>query len=772
MVTEELSPSDEENSSNNVEKYNLNGISFKNFLVHFYSKYNPEKISMIDFIAETYESGEHILISDLAEKYQLSQAEMQRQIDASRRMAVSGKITSKSRGPPSDTSADSEPESEPVSEPVSDISSSSLRPSFRQNGSPYSQRGVRKGVSFSEANSVRTFDRHSSPARSDSGDMNTMTKSQSPASLQDIINRNKNKDRTQKVPTGDSPSKTLLSPPQNGIRSQSPSFKIQNGKDEAQITRANPAPMRSSSPLQNVVYNQSSGEEYHLKKQREMREKMVQNQQEDVLHQRRQQYQREQEQKALLQQQQQERDRIQQKQQQLQQVVMDDTQYVANQVQAQEELSQRNQPDGNHYSENGNSENNPGPGRSEAVHIEEIKLELERTRKALSVADEEKERVLQLLEEMAAAPMEMRGVVEQFLSSYDRGRSRSNSVQIREEESEQSRPVYESQYQYQLQRAHQNKQNTSDRDSVGSSTSSAYRMRELEGQDSRRRTLSPSIRDGSPVSKSYMLGTASSTKRETENARNGGKTGAYNVSGVRHASPLGDRSSSSQRSSSAGGQQFGRRFIRPSPSPSRGRSASPAGSGGFGSRRSGRSSSPASSITSADVERQYFSTRQRIDQSTQQSKSSQMHGLKKIDHASRESSLERQKALSKGPVLDSPRQKNLESATDWVVCVDPKSQRKYYYSRTLNKSTWTAPANLSSNNVVNAPTRNSSNGRARPTARAEMSSGNSYRSSSPAGSTTSSRGSVLWKPAKDPKTGRTYWFNRKTRETTWKNPYE
>ena len=39
-----------------------------------------------------------------------------------------------------------------------------------------------------------------------------------------------------------------------------------------------------------------------------------------------------------------------------------------------------------------------------------------------------------------------------------------------------------------------------------------------------------------------------------------------------------------------------------------------------------------------------------------QSKSSQMHGLKKIDHASRESSLERQKALSKGPVLDSPRQ--------------------------------------------------------------------------------------------------------------------
>jgi hypothetical protein len=37
---------------------------------------------------------------------------------------------------------------------------------------------------------------------------------------------------------------------------------------------------------------------------------------------------------------------------------------------------------------------------------------------------------------------------------------------------------------------------------------------------------------------------------------------------------------------------------------------------------------------------------------------------------------------------------NSDSVTDWVVCVDPKTKRQYYYSRSLSKSTWTAPPHL------------------------------------------------------------------------------
>jgi hypothetical protein len=136
---------------------------------------------------------------------------------------------------------------------------------------------------------------------------------------------------------------------------------------------------------------------------------------------------------------------------------------------------------------------------------------------------------------------------------------------------------------------------------------------------------------GTAKAKSYMLGTASSSKRETSNALHGGKTGAFNIhanGNGRHPSPMFDRPSSassmgaaSVRSSSTGGQQFGQRYIRPSSATgtgSRGRSASPASSA-YG-RRGMRSSSPASSITSADVERQYASTKQRINSNTQKVK--------------------------------------------------------------------------------------------------------------------------------------------------------
>mmetsp|Transcript_15883 Transcript_15883/g.26590 ORF Transcript_15883/g.26590 Transcript_15883/m.26590 type:complete len:122 (+) Transcript_15883:155-520(+) len=79
-------PCDEEDNS--LEEYSLNGVSFKDFLFHFYTKFNPEKIGMIDYIAQEYEGDEMIMISNLADKYQLSHAEMQRLIDAERLVGV------------------------------------------------------------------------------------------------------------------------------------------------------------------------------------------------------------------------------------------------------------------------------------------------------------------------------------------------------------------------------------------------------------------------------------------------------------------------------------------------------------------------------------------------------------------------------------------------------------------------------------------------------------------------------------------------------------
>jgi len=37
----------------------------------------------------------------------------------------------------------------------------------------------------------------------------------------------------------------------------------------------------------------------------------------------------------------------------------------------------------------------------------------------------------------------------------------------------------------------------------------------------------------------------------------------------------------------------------------------------------------------------------------------------------------------------------LGTASDWIECLDPRSKRKYYYSATLKKSTWTKPAGYS-----------------------------------------------------------------------------
>lgn len=791
MNTDELlAPSDEDNNSDanrNVEKYSLNGVSFKDFLIHFYTNYNPEKIGMIDYIAQEYEGDELIMISNLAEKYQLSHAEMQRLIDASKRTGRQQQTR------PAHSDTDSEPESEPNSEPtVSELSTGSMR----QGGyGPYNgaQPRGRKGVSFSGSNSVRTYDRDASPLRSDGGGRRNT--SPSPASLQDIIQRNRQHDQSPKSNMANRSllGNSLLSPSQQpGARKPSPSLRspsptIGNGSGPQ------PHPARSSSPLQNIVNSQGQSQsqrqrveddpatQQRLLNKKIQREQMLQNQQQEMMAQQRQQ--------LLDQQHLQHQQEEEEKQKSLQQVVREDEEFLANQVRAHSQ--QEPQP-----------ENTDGARRTQTVHIEEIKLELARTQQALTEADKERDEVLRLLEEMAAAPMQMKSVVEAYLDNRSRGNSAQHSRDVSVcSDNQSSSPPYQSQYQRQLQQAQERGRQGSSGDSVVSNSSNSLRgPRDLQGHDYSSRSFSPSMRGGSATkAKSYMLGTASSSKRETSNAAHGGKTGAFNIhanGNGRHPSPMFDRpsSSASVRSSSTGGQQFGQRYIRPSSATragNRGRSSSATSSENSALRGRGahmRSASPASSITSADVERQYASTKQRIRRDTQQARSNQQSSQMRIEKTAQDAAMERQRALAKR--VDSPgRQKNIdsESVTDWVVCVDPKSQKNYYYSRSLGKSTWTAPPHL----AVSTVTPSSVNGGGPPSRsgsatsksrgvvnwRSSSPGGNSTtRSASPSGSTASSQrgggGSAIWKSAKDPKSGRTYWFNRKTRESTWKNPFE
>jgi hypothetical protein len=418
------------NGSASGEKYSLNGVSFRDFLIHFYSKFNPEKIGMIDYIAQEYQGDELIMISNLADKYNLGHAEMQRIIDASKRALRQQQVR------PAVSDTDSEPESEPNSEPtVSELSTGSLRHGGHMAYS--SQQRGRKGVSFSGANSVRTFDRDASPLRSDNG-RNT---SPAPASLQDIINRNRPHEQSPKpsIASRGLLGNSLLSPSQQpGTRKPSPSMRSPSptvGKGGG--PQPHPAPARSSSPLQNLVQSQGQGQgspdaAQRMLNQKILREKMLQNQQQEILAQQRQQLldqQREQQEQRniQLQYEQQQHEQQQQQQQQhqqqqeaemqqktLQQVIQEDEEYVAQQVREQSQQPQVQ-----------DKQEVDGSSRTQSVHIEEIKLELARTKQALNEADKERDEVLHLLEEMAAAPMQMKSVVEAYLDN----RSRSNSIQ-------------------------------------------------------------------------------------------------------------------------------------------------------------------------------------------------------------------------------------------------------------------------------------------------------------------------------------------------------
>lgn len=86
----------------------------------------------------------------------------------------------------------------------------------------------------------------------------------------------------------------------------------------------------------------------------------------------------------------------------------------------------------------------------------------------------------------------------------------------------------------------------------------------------------------------------------------------------------------------------------------------------------------------------------------------------------------------------------------WRESKDPKSGRVYYYNKKTKKTSWQRPA------CLGAATDGS------PSAKKSVASSGSGGSPDPRD---------VWKEAVDPKSGRPYWYNKKTKKTTWKDPH-
>ena len=121
---------------------------------------------------------------------------------------------------------------------------------------------------------------------------------------------------------------------------------------------------------------------------------------------------------------------------------------------------------------------------------------------------------------------------------------------------------------------------------------------------------------------------------------------------------------------------------------------------------------------------------------------------------------------------------------NWAESTDGKTGRKYFYNKVTKKTSWAKPKCL----LTPSHSRASSSSAVQPPPLPLATLGS--KGPSPATSaTTSPRGppplpaavtatAVLpstkptaeWAEAKDPATGRSYWYNRETKETTWVNP--
>ncbi|RNE95447.1 putative NEDD4-like E3 ubiquitin-protein ligase WWP1 [Trypanosoma rangeli] len=94
-------------------------------------------------------------------------------------------------------------------------------------------------------------------------------------------------------------------------------------------------------------------------------------------------------------------------------------------------------------------------------------------------------------------------------------------------------------------------------------------------------------------------------------------------------------------------------------------------------------------------------------------------------------------------------------ATDWDECVDPASGRKYYVNRQTKQTSWTLPK------AVTGATSSNTAGAAREASSTSMPIAPDTTPLPP-----------FWEERLDPKSGRKFYVNHQTRETTWTHPLQ
>jgi hypothetical protein len=181
--------------------WSVEGINFLQFLQIFYERYNPEKLSSIDFIYKEYQGEEMILIYELAEKYNLSHEAMQKILNTTKttlpgsgQLQVDTMAALSKHGPPSSSSQGSGTHNttHSVIAPNWQTRRTTERSSSTRNVSPY--------LSSSSAKQDRQQQHHQEqqpmgepqPQRDET--QTTTRSSAAPMSLQDIIQTTRQND--------------------------------------------------------------------------------------------------------------------------------------------------------------------------------------------------------------------------------------------------------------------------------------------------------------------------------------------------------------------------------------------------------------------------------------------------------------------------------------------------------------------------------------------------------------------------------------------------
>lgn len=95
-------------------------------------------------------------------------------------------------------------------------------------------------------------------------------------------------------------------------------------------------------------------------------------------------------------------------------------------------------------------------------------------------------------------------------------------------------------------------------------------------------------------------------------------------------------------------------------------------------------------------------------------------------------------------------------AANWNETTDPRSGKVYFYNKVTKKTSWTKPA------CMTAGTTTVTTAVATPVAATPA-------AATPAAATPAAG---EWAEVKDPNSGKSYWYNKQTKATTWKNPYD